>query len=72
MIGLVLLLAFIFWQHHLGKNIDNPDFRPPLMKLGMWTRSKGRFAAVQAIAFFELASYVSWGYWGVVSSATLL
>ena len=44
-----------------------PFVRPPLMKLSLWRRANGRFAAVQLIAFLEWASYISWGFWALVS-----
>ncbi|KAF7312532.1 MFS general substrate transporter [Mycena indigotica] len=63
-LGVLLLAAFIFWQYYLEKNSETQ--RPPLMKLSMWTRAKGKFAVMQAIAFFQWASFLSWYFWAQV------
>ncbi|EIM80449.1 MFS general substrate transporter [Stereum hirsutum FP-91666 SS1] len=36
---------------------------PPLMKLSMWKRANGRFAAMQFIACLNWCSFVCWSYW---------
>ncbi|RDB16369.1 hypothetical protein Hypma_002885 [Hypsizygus marmoreus] len=36
---------------------------PPLMKISLWRRAKGRFAVMMAIAFLTWCSFLAWGYW---------
>jgi hypothetical protein len=38
-------------------------FPPPVMKLSMWTRAKGRFAVMQFIAFITWCSFLSYNFW---------
>jgi hypothetical protein len=59
-IGVVLIVAFIFWEHRLE---TKEGLRPPLMKLTLWTRARGRFAVIQIIAFLEWSAFLSWYFW---------
>ncbi|KAH8109878.1 MFS general substrate transporter [Phellopilus nigrolimitatus] len=61
-IGVFMLVAFIVWQWYLESDMSGAR-RPPLMKLSMWSRAHGKFAAVQCIAFLEWASFLSWSFW---------
>ncbi|KAJ7506829.1 MFS general substrate transporter [Mycena galericulata] len=63
-VSVLFLALFIIWQHHLERN--EGTMRPPLMKLSLWTRAKGKFAAMQAIAFFQWASFLSFYFWSQV------
>jgi hypothetical protein len=36
---------------------------PPLMKLSLWARAKGRFTAVMAIALLTWSSFIAWTFW---------
>ncbi|KAG6908440.1 hypothetical protein DXG01_004523 [Tephrocybe rancida] len=36
---------------------------PPLMKVSLWARAKGRFAAMMCIAFLTWCSFLSWNFW---------
>ncbi|KAJ7065155.1 MFS general substrate transporter [Mycena belliarum] len=60
-VSVVLLCIFLLWQHYLEKN--EGTMRPPLMKLSLWSRAKGKFAVMQIIAFFEWAAFLSWYFW---------
>ncbi|KAN0101245.1 Major facilitator superfamily domain containing protein [Tylopilus felleus] len=68
-IGLVLLGIFMAWEHHLEKSAIDPDkpksfwTAPPLMKLSIWTRAKGRMAVILAIPFLTWCGVMSWMYW---------
>ncbi|PPQ92095.1 hypothetical protein CVT25_008261 [Psilocybe cyanescens] len=68
-VGVILLVIFIFWQRHLETIQDDPDAPyswstpPPLMKLSLWTRGNGRFAAMMAIAFTNWCAFLGWLYW---------
>ncbi|KAJ7627026.1 putative efflux transporter [Roridomyces roridus] len=64
-VGVLFITLFIGWQHHLEKRQSEPDNRrpPPLMKLSMWRRAKGKFAVVQVIAFLQWSSFLTWSFW---------
>jgi len=36
---------------------------PPIMKLSLWARAKGRFSAVLAIAFLAWSAFIGWTFW---------
>ncbi|KAL0949753.1 hypothetical protein HGRIS_009791 [Hohenbuehelia grisea] len=36
---------------------------PPLMKISLWSRARGRFAAVMWIAIFNWCAFRAWGFW---------
>ncbi|KAJ7916039.1 MFS general substrate transporter [Mycena leptocephala] len=63
-VGVLFIVMFILWQHHLEKNEGKG--RPPLMKLSLWARAEGKFAVMQAIAFLEWAGFISWYFWAQV------
>ncbi|KAJ7621900.1 MFS general substrate transporter [Mycena polygramma] len=63
-VSILLLAVFLLWQHYLEKNEGTR--RPPLMKLTLWSRAKGKFAVMQAIAFFQWAAFLSWYFWAQV------
>lgn len=67
-LGVFLIGIFIWWQHHLESHRDNGDlsYRPPLMKLSMWKRGNGKFAAMQIIAFLEWCAFISFTFWAQV------
>lgn len=54
--------CFIAWEHYLETKTNFP----PLMRLTLWTRAKGKFAAMQVIAFLEWVAFVAWGYWATL------
>ncbi|WVQ98642.1 hypothetical protein IAU59_005773 [Kwoniella sp. CBS 9459] len=57
-VGVLLIVAFFFWEKHV---IDKTT-RPPLMRLQLWTRAKGRLAAVYFIGFVAWMGFVSLFY----------
>ncbi|THH09287.1 hypothetical protein EW145_g2136 [Phellinidium pouzarii] len=61
-IGVVLLATFLWWQWYVEQDTSGTRC-PPLMKLSMWKRAHGKFAAMQCIAFLEWASFQSWTFW---------
>ncbi|KAJ6585583.1 major facilitator superfamily domain-containing protein [Mycena capillaripes] len=63
-VGVLFLVMFLLWQYYLEKN--EATRRPPLMKLSLWSRAKGKFAVMQAIAFFQWAGFLSWYFWAQV------
>lgn len=68
-LGVLFILAFIFWQHYLERRLDNPHlpasrkFPPPIMRLSLWTRANGRFAVMQLITFLNWCSFMSYNFW---------
>ncbi|TDL21098.1 efflux transporter [Rickenella mellea] len=60
-LGVICIGVFIWWQHYLEHAEGHQ--RPPLMKLSMWSRSNGKFAVMQLIAFLELAGFISFAFW---------
>lgn len=41
---------------------------PPIMKLSLWARARGRFSAVMAIAFLAWSAFIGWTFWVQVRS----
>ncbi|KAI0346203.1 MFS general substrate transporter [Trametopsis cervina] len=68
-VGFILLLLFVAWQfylEHLQRESRLTNSRwtpPPLMKVSIWTRSRGRMAVILWIAFLEWSSFLSWAFW---------
>ncbi|KAI9457060.1 major facilitator superfamily-domain-containing protein [Boletus coccyginus] len=68
-IGVILVGTFMVWEHHLEKSATGPDkpksfwTPPPLMKLSIWARAKGRMSVVLVIAFLNWAGFISWIFW---------
>ncbi|TCD70857.1 hypothetical protein EIP91_001165 [Steccherinum ochraceum] len=68
--GVIFVLLFLAWQYYL----ERPEVRknysiwtpPPLMKLSLWKRGKGRFAAIQLVIFCLMAGFQSWILWIVL------
>lgn len=69
LVGVLLVLLFVAWQHHLERRLEKPDLprtcwtAPPLMKPSMWTRANGRFAVMQLIACVNSAAFACWLVW---------
>ncbi|OJT07812.1 Drug resistance protein [Trametes pubescens] len=69
-VGVVLLVLFVFWEHFLEKLHTQHDAArerwwtpPPLMSVTIWTRAHGKLAVVLAIAFLEWCSFNSFAFW---------
>ncbi|KAF8956149.1 major facilitator superfamily domain-containing protein [Flammula alnicola] len=68
-LGVILIGVFLYWQHYLERVQNNPEAPysiftpPPLMKLSLWTRANGRFAAMMAIAFTNWCAFLAWTFW---------
>ncbi|KAG6866162.1 hypothetical protein C0991_008116 [Blastosporella zonata] len=84
-VGVLLIVVFLFWQLHLervqeqreehfklGDDADASELSintlswlspPPLMKVSLWARAKGRFAVMMCIAFMTWCSFLSWNFW---------
>ncbi|KIY64862.1 MFS general substrate transporter [Cylindrobasidium torrendii FP15055 ss-10] len=68
-VGVFLIVAFVFWQRYLEKvndDVDRPRSKwtpPPLMRVSLWTRANGRLAGVMVVAFLNWCSFQCWCYW---------
>ncbi|KII86695.1 hypothetical protein PLICRDRAFT_55610 [Plicaturopsis crispa FD-325 SS-3] len=68
-IGVAFVALFLAWQRYLEGVQANPNTTrsrwtpPPLMKVSIWKRSRGRFAVVQWIAFLNWMTFLSWAFW---------
>jgi hypothetical protein len=68
-LGVVLVIAFLFWQHYLEKRLGNKQLSagrkhpPPIMRLSLWRRANGRFAVMQMIAFLNWCSFMTYNFW---------
>jgi hypothetical protein len=61
-LGAVFIGLFLGWEHYL---ISRTSY-PPLMALDIWTRARGQFAAMQAVAFFEWCCFTTLTLWGML------
>ena len=53
-ISVCLITAFFFWEHH----VINHTSRPPLIRLTLFTRAKGRLSAVYFIGFVSWMGFI--------------
>ncbi|KAG8856950.1 hypothetical protein FRB96_006213 [Tulasnella sp. 330] len=56
------IATFLCWEWYLEYRAGYP----PLMRLSLWKRANGKFAAVQAIAFVVWIAFNSWIYWATL------
>ncbi|WRT67059.1 uncharacterized protein IL334_004025 [Kwoniella shivajii] len=57
-IGVLMIVGFFFWERY----VINQTTKPPLMRLQLWTRAKGRLASVYFIGFVAWMGFVSLFY----------
>ncbi|KAG2073084.1 MFS general substrate transporter [Suillus decipiens] len=74
-LGVMMLALFLVWEWRLERIIDENPSRamsmwtpPPLMKVSLWTRAKGRMAVILVIAFLNWSAFISWNFWVQASS----
>ncbi|KAH8104780.1 major facilitator superfamily domain-containing protein [Cristinia sonorae] len=69
-VGVALIALFLLWQWHLERPEVRESFSmwapPPLMKLSLWKRGRGKFAAIQAVVFTLFAGFQCWLLWIVL------
>ncbi|KZT57350.1 MFS general substrate transporter [Calocera cornea HHB12733] len=58
-LSVLLITAFIAWEHYVETRMTFP----PLMKLDLFTRGSGKFAAILLISFLVNGAFISWQYW---------
>ncbi|KAL4260570.1 Major facilitator superfamily (MFS) profile domain-containing protein [Pleurotus pulmonarius] len=71
-LGVCMVVLFVFWQNYLEK-VQASDTKsrgpyafltpPPLMKVSLWYRANGRFAAIMAIAFLTWCCFLGSNFW---------
>ena len=72
-LGAVLMALFIAWQYFLERTQERGDGSrsfwtpPPVIKLSLWSRGSGKFAAMMIIVNFTFASFLGWSFWVTVS-----
>jgi hypothetical protein len=67
-LGVLLLPAFVFWQHILQQYQDSrasgrstPSWAaPPLMRLSLWTP---KISGIMVIAFLNWSCFLAWQFW---------
>lgn len=68
-VGVILVVLFVCWQMYLERIQDSPHViysvftPPPLMKISLWKRGNGRFAAMMLVAFLNWCSFLGWTFW---------
>jgi len=68
-IGILLIAAFLVWEAYLERAEKLPGARtsvwtpPPLMRLSVWGRAKGKLAVMLVIGFLEWCSFMSFVFW---------
>lgn len=68
-IGVLLTVAYLFWERYLERVQDSPNpsnskwTPPPLMRLSIWKRARGKFAVMQWVAFLNYGCFVTWQLW---------
>jgi hypothetical protein len=55
-VGVFLVAVFVSWEIYLDKH---STYRP-LVRLGIFTRARGKFAAIQGVIFFQFCAFMSW------------
>ncbi|WWD10230.1 hypothetical protein V865_008364 [Kwoniella europaea PYCC6329] len=53
-LSIALTVLFFFWEHYVALKTDNP----PLMRLALWTRAKGRLAALYFVSFLAVMGFI--------------
>ena len=68
-VGVLFMGVFVAWERYLESVADSPSANqsrwtpPPLLRLSIWGRAKGRFGVVMAIAFFNWSAFLTWAFW---------
>ena len=58
-VGVFMVSLFLVWERYLEQVLDDPSrvssvwTPPPLMRLSLWARAKGRMAVILAIVFLH-------------------
>jgi len=61
-VSILMLITFLVWEYHLQEHTTFP----PLMRLDIWTRGRGRLATTMLVAFFLWSGFIAWTLWAVL------
>ncbi|KXN82110.1 hypothetical protein AN958_03164, partial [Leucoagaricus sp. SymC.cos] len=66
-VGVFLVGTFIYWQWFLelaeSQRLWHDRLPPPVMKVSLWGRAKGRFGAVMVIVILTWSAFIGWTFW---------
>jgi len=66
-VGVLLVVAYVAWEHFLERahNAHNPAWwaPPPVMRVSLWRRARGKLAVTFLLAFLAYGSFMSFAYW---------
>ncbi|KZT65896.1 MFS general substrate transporter [Daedalea quercina L-15889] len=66
-IGVLLVIAYVLWEYFLEKKLDahSPAWwtPPPLMRISLWGRARGKLAVTLCLALLEYAGFNSFSFW---------
>ncbi|KAG2147757.1 major facilitator superfamily domain-containing protein [Suillus bovinus] len=69
-LGVIMVALFLVWEWRLERILDEDPSRatsmwtpPPLMKLSLWARARGRMAVILVIAFLNWSAFIGWSFW---------
>lgn len=69
-VGVIMVALFLAWEWKLERIVDEDPSRassmwtpPPLMRLSLWTRARGRMAVILVIAFLNWSAFIGWSFW---------
>jgi len=58
----ILFACFITWEHYVETRLT----LPPLIRLNIFKRGKGKLAAILLVAFLIMGAFSSWQYWATL------
>lgn len=77
-VGVIMVGLFLAWEYKLERIVDDDPSRavsfwtpPPLMRLSLWTRERGRMAVILVIAFLNWSAFIGWSFWVQVCSSSI-
>lgn len=76
-VGVVLLIAFVLWEHYLEVCMDMESEKdvettasfwtpPPLMRISIWSRARGKLGVMLVVACVDWCSFMSFTFWQTV------
>jgi hypothetical protein len=78
-VGVIMIGLFLVWEWKLERMVDEDPSRatsmwtpPPLMRLSLWTRERGRMAVILVIAFLNWSAFIGWSFWVQVCSCSVV
>lgn len=76
-VGVIFLITFALWEHHLEVCMDMESEKdsettasfwtpPPLMRISIWSRSRGKLGVMLVVACVDWCSFMSFTFWQTV------